>query len=175
MREYILYKIGMANTVVFLTEKQEALRAIPHSKNGKAVSPRRTHDSWIAVGYLKSTAYDMTQYIMANLGQAAKVSNQLQRAIILAHRRHRTAYNSGGRTYNMGLAWTYGRSIHGTNNPILFQDGVTPGYVSSLVLSHHLNAGIIVLSNHYRESGETGIVNPFELAILLLNVIRDNQ
>jgi CubicO group peptidase (beta-lactamase class C family) len=171
-REYILDKLDMENTAAYLTEEQNQLLAFPHSTAMKKGNVRIITDSGIASGDLKSSTYDMTKYIMANLGQQTHIGNRLKNAITLAQTRRSAVNNANGTAHNMGLAWNYGRTIFGgVSNNIIHHTGATPGYHSALILSHHLDAGIIVLCNNFY--GDASIVHAYTLADRLLSVIRD--
>ena len=163
IQETICNKLDMKNTAGVLTTKQEAMRATPHLPNGK-VTNEWNWDVLLAAGGIKSSTYDMTKFIAANLGQIAKDDKQLHAAFNMAQK-SRWSGKDGTKDRKIGLAWIE----ISTNNICYFHNGKTLGYRSSMVLCPQKNAGVIILCNH---TGDISDVDNF--AFKLISIIESN-
>ena len=107
---------------------------------------------------------------MANLRLTTTATGRLEDALELAQRIHRSAADEKGNPKLMGPGWEQRRLKKETNIYNVIHAGKSSGYRSAVVISPNLNNGVVVLCND-----ETSTLSPYEMALLLLDIIRNYQ
>ena len=141
VQETITHQIGMYNTTTILSSRHETLtHATPHDKTGAEGNFMFYLRAIQATGGLKSTAYDMSRFIAANLGSIT-INEGLSDAFSFAMKSHwRKGQN------HLGLAWNISKKFGFT----MFEHGggSNEGHTSFLIICPQRNAGVIVLANY---------------------------
>jgi len=132
LEKYITNPLRMTNTNIVFFESDTANYTKGYDKVGN-IMPHITFQIAGAAGGLKSTIYDMAQYVKANL----KETNY---AIKLSHKLTTDIKGNG-----FGLGWQIRRSIFGYSQ--LWHDGGEPGFSSYCMIIPSKNIGIICLMN----------------------------
>lgn len=155
VKENICDKLDMNNTAVTLSKEQKARLATPHFANGN-ITNNWTFTEIMSSGGLKSNTRDMSRFIAANLGKLASDQN-LQAAFKTAQK---TQWTDGNRA--MGLSWFISDI---SRHPVLYHDGLTDGYSSTIILCPDKSAGVIALCNN-GAGGNSSDVYPLASALL---------
>jgi beta-lactamase class C len=157
LRERLLIPLGMTRTTLSYEElQQEVDKAHPHFKNdqGKLVPCKGYSQGYykvVSAGGMNSCAYDMSQFLIAQLGYKPQVVNQ--EVLTLLHQPFIKAADffikfkgTSKRFKNSyyGLGW---RILEYENHTLVFHGGLLKGFVNVLILIPDQEIGIIILQN----------------------------
>ena len=183
VKEILFGKFDMKNTTILLNNDEQKSLFAPsyYFNNIDCINPFMYENIWQSAGGIKSSAYDMTKYIMANLSQVDINDALLEKTLIDAQKVFFIDKNDPKSKIipRIGLGWRYNTqywNIYGDYNYSLVHGG-SNYHTSHIQISHHIDAGIIILRNNGHTENEVNgkddiILN--ELAVNLLRVIRDN-
>lgn len=138
LKARILWPLGMSNTSITLTEKEEEARAMPHTQLGTPIS-QWDFDALAACGGVKSTTYDLLLYLAANMGQIPFDSDTLRQGMEQAQK---VWFDDGEN--KIGLGFIHG-SVEGKS--MLWHNGATGGYRSFIGFVPETGTGVAVLCN----------------------------
>lgn len=139
LKQRILDPLGLSETGIFLSEEAIAAMAHPHQTSGNACDVWE-FDIMAALGGLKSTTWDLTQYIAAAMGQIA-----CDETIAAAFAECTTSHYSNGKQ-NLGLGFHLMTMSNGVT--CCWHDGITYGSRSMLLFSQQTGQGVVVLCNN---------------------------
>ena len=132
IEKYITLPFGMNNTETVFLKSEIDNYTTGYDKEGN-VMPHITFQIAGAAGGLKSTTYDMINYIRENIimkDEAIKLS-------------HKSRIVKNGE--EIGLGWQIRRDI--TDDKLLWHDGGEPGFSSYIAIIPNKKVGIICLTN----------------------------
>lgn len=130
LQETIFIPLKMTNSTTSLKNINQQKLVKGRNADGKETSNWEFTDTLIGAGGIKSTTADMEKFVKKNFGE-----NPIY---VLPQ----TATYTVNKTYKMGLGW------HLLNtDTILFHNGGTGGYRSSLAIKKETKKGVIILSN----------------------------
>lgn len=150
--------LGMHDTVVTLSPEQQARFAQGHDAAMRPASPW-TFPTLTGAGAIRSSAEDMAIFIRAALDPASPIGPAMQLAtaspLPIGDGRNKTA-----------LGWVIGTGP--TGQPVLFHDGGTGGFRSSLLLDPAARRGVVVLANAAAEPATSDLASHLLLGAPLL-------
>lgn len=144
INDRILSKLGMNHTAINLSPELQSLLASGHV-DYKVV------DNWDipalpGAGALRSTIYDMTQFLAANMGL---ITTSLHQAMAASHQEQ-----FADSTVTAGLGWLITKH---NNDQIVWHNGATGGYKSFLGFNMHKKRGVVILSNAHNSVDALGL------------------
>lgn len=151
LTERILAPLDMKETKIYLNEEELAAMARPHTAMGTPY-PAWDFDALAACGAIRSTTWDLTQYMSAAMGQTACPEN-----LAAAFDESCTLRFSGQNSIGLGFHVTKLRGGYTAN----WHDGVTGGSRSALIFCEKTGKGVVILCN--------SAVFVYDLAVDLLN------
>lgn len=155
LRERVLSPLGLEETKIYLSEEETAAMARPHTAMGTAC-PAWDFDSLAACGAIRSTTWDMAQYMSAAMGQTACPEN-LAAAFDECFRLR----FSGDGTIGLGFHLTKLRGGH----TACWHNGVTGGSRSGMIFCESSGQGVAILCN--------SAIVVYDLAVDLLNTMQE--
>ena len=156
MKERVLEPLDMQETAIFLSEDELAAMAVPHTVMGTDY-PAWEFDALAACGALRSTTYDLTQYIAAAIGQTP-CNETLSSAF---HECLKLQYAGGGTAIGLGFflqKLSNGQTIH-------WHDGATGGSRSAILFCPQTGQGVVLLCN--------SAVPVYELGLELMEILTE--
>ena len=147
LQKFVIAPLGLRSTTVTLTPELQARAAIGHDavlEPAPPISSLPVFDLMPAAGGMSSTANDLLKFLSESMGyEESKLARSM--AALLQTRRP-----AGG--HEQALGWW----ITGTgDDTIVFHDGGSFGFSSSLAWQSQRRVGVVVLSN--QASGAAGI------------------
>lgn len=155
LKERILSPLDMRETSISLTEEETAAMAQPHTAMG-TVYPIWEFDALAGCGALKSTTYDLTQYMAAAMGQTS-CADTLSAAFDECCKLH---YSGDGSSIGLGF-FVKKLSTGYTAN---WHDGSTGGSRSMIIFCKETGQGVVILCN--------SAVSVYELGVELLETMQ---
>ena len=151
LKDKIFDKYNMTNSSTIKKDIEDRL-VLGRDKKGKLTS-NWDFDALAGGGAIKSSVEDMSKYGLAQFDSAN---------VILKLTRKPTF--SVSKNTNIGLGWFLVEKEN--NNPLLFHNGGTGGYTSSMVLDTNKKNGVIILSNVSAFSKSMGNIDNLAFEIL---------
>lgn len=148
LKERILSPLDMGETSISLTEEETTAMAQPHTAMG-TIYPIWEFDALAACGALKSTTYDLTQYLAAAMGQIS-CADTLTAAFDECCKLH---YSGKGSTIGLGF-FVKKLSTGYTAN---WHDGATGGSRSMIIFCKETGQGVVILCNSAVPVYELGV------------------
>jgi serine-type D-Ala-D-Ala carboxypeptidase/endopeptidase len=138
VKEIICKPLGMANTTIHLTPKQQQHFTCGHSPDGTLISSW-DFDVMAPAGAFRSTAQDLLMFLQANL-----CASDPQIAAMLGRSQER--YFDVSAILSIGLAWHISTLRNG--QVVHWHNGGTGGYISFIGFDPIKLTGIVILSNY---------------------------
>lgn len=148
LRERILEPLDLQETGIYLTEEATGAMAQPHTAMGTKY-PIWEFDSLAACGALKSTTYDLVQYIAAAMGQVS-CDETIAAAFDECCKLH---YSGGGHTIGLG----FHLMKMSTGHTCCWHNGATGGSRSIILLCEKTGQGVVILCNNAVSVDELGV------------------
>ena len=133
LKQYIFNPLSMNNSSAILTTEQENLLVKGLDANGEETD-NWNFDCLAGGGAILSTISDMALYAKAQLNEQPTIFNYC----------HTPTFKNNERM-SMGLGWHLIKSNDG--NTILFHNGATGGYVSSMMVDKANKKAVVILTN----------------------------
>jgi CubicO group peptidase (beta-lactamase class C family) len=146
IREEVTGPLGMNETTVALSPKQEKLFLTGHNAQNAAVDPWTFKEAMAGAGALRSTAGDLLKYLEAQLdadklaagAKPDSIAATLPAAIALTHK----LFAGGPMQMRIGLAWLYIPTV-----ATYWHDGGTGGFSSFAAFTPSADRAVVVLYN----------------------------
>ncbi|WP_169805630.1 serine hydrolase domain-containing protein [Novosphingobium rosa] len=129
--------LGLHDTAITLSPDQQTRFAPGYDAAMRPASPWR-FTALAGAGAIRSTAQDMAMFMQAVMDPASVIAPAMQLATASPH-------PIGDGRNRAGLGWVIGQSPAG--EPLLFHDGGTGGFRSSIIVEPGRRHGVVVLAN----------------------------
>ncbi len=134
--------LGMPDTAIELSRARHARLAWGFRENGQRATEFTPGFPFVGgSGAMRSTLRDMMRYLAFELGEAGSPLDSLLPAL------HQMRFATGQRG-GVGLGWHMRNLRDGT--PIVWKDGLMPGYSSMMMFAPSSRTGVVVLANQRR-------------------------
>ena len=144
LKRRITDPLGMADTVIELSDEQKKRFIQGHMEGGKEAGPWDLN-VLVGAGGIRSSTNDMLKFIDANLHPP---EDDVGWMIELAWKEHQPSIDG---SFAMGLGWMIAK-----DGETRWHNGQTGGYYSFIYASRKLDAGVVFLSN--TSEGEFGVL-----------------
>lgn len=138
VNQYIFNPLNMSSSYVTVPDSQQYRYAQGYNEQGNP-APHYVNSPWPGGGGLRSSAYDMLQYLKANLG-VSSTPTQLFAAMKLTQQ----GYFQVKPNFTQGLAW---QLMHIHNLDIINKNGMNKGFNTYVAIVPQQQIAIVVLAN----------------------------
>lgn len=143
----IFEPLGMRDTVLKPNAEQERRLARGEQQPNGAIAPRWKVDAMAPSDGIKSTAFDLAQFLAASLGENEGAHPDLDAGMAIAVQTGFMVRFHNGREFQ-GLAWRSDPVTIGHRNFwIVTKSGDVPGFSSKISFCRDLGAGVAILAN----------------------------
>jgi CubicO group peptidase (beta-lactamase class C family) len=147
--------LGMHDTVIALSPEQQPRFAQGHDAAMRPASPW-TFPTLTGAGAIRSTGEDMAIFMRAALDPGSALGPAMQLATA-------SSLPIGDGRNKAALGWVIGTGP--TGQPVLFHDGGTGGFRSSLLLDPATRRGVVVLANAAAEPATSDLASHLLLGV----------
>jgi len=146
LRAEIFDPLDMRDTGLWLSAGQENRLARGYERAGHP-APRWKVDAFAAADGIKSTTFDLAQFLTAQLGKNESTPEDLKTGMAIAVRTGFLVHFSHAREFQ-ALAWRQDPVLIGRRNFwIVTKSGGVPGFSSNISFCRDLDVGVAILAN----------------------------